>query len=70
MHEVRLDAGGGHRPRAWHITPPGTCAALCGADIDPVDPHTIGGITDADARAPHCTDCLAAFATAVTAAPA
>ncbi|MEU8139978.1 hypothetical protein [Streptodolium elevatio] len=70
MHEVRLDAGGGHRPRAWHIPPPGTPDALCGITIDPVDPHTVDGITDADARTPHCADCLAAYATGVTAAPA
>lgn len=69
MHEVRLDAGGGHRPRAWHITSPGIPNALCGTGIEPVDLHT-GRITDADARAPHCVGCLAAYATAVTAAPA
>ncbi|WP_436776430.1 hypothetical protein [Yinghuangia sp. YIM S09857] len=70
MHVVRLDAGGGHRPRAWHITPPGTPDALCGTSIDPVDPHAVDGITDADAHALHCADCLTAYAAAVTAAPA
>jgi hypothetical protein len=70
MHEVRLDTGGGSRPRAWHITPPGTSAVLCGTGIDPVDPHAVDGIRDADAHAVHCADCLAAYATAVTAASA